>query len=174
VVPDELYERAQLLCRTEAAERLHTTAAAAATDQSIAVLPFASLSEEKANASFATGIQDELLAHLSEDCRPESDRADVDTEIRRAAHGAVDPRNDRRTLLGGDIRPQAKPTSLSSKRKWRIASPHRSRQNSPGVSAEQRLMAIAGFDRFQQLRDRLPLITARRVVALELEGHPAK
>jgi TolB-like protein len=37
----------------------------AATEKSIAVLPFESLSEEKANAYFAEGIQDEILARLS-------------------------------------------------------------------------------------------------------------
>ena len=40
-------------------------AAPAVSDKSIAVLPFASLSEEKANAYFAVGVQDELLARLS-------------------------------------------------------------------------------------------------------------
>jgi len=38
---------------------------AAAPDRSIAVLPFASLSEDKANAYFADGIQDEILTRLS-------------------------------------------------------------------------------------------------------------
>jgi TolB-like protein/Flp pilus assembly protein TadD len=39
--------------------------AAPASDKSIAVLPFASLSEEKANAFFADGIQDEILTRLA-------------------------------------------------------------------------------------------------------------
>src|SRR5205823_9433259 len=34
-------------------------------EKSIAVLPFESLSEDKANAYFADGIQDEILARLS-------------------------------------------------------------------------------------------------------------
>ena len=37
----------------------------AASDKSIAVLPFANLSDEKANAYFADGIQDEILTKLS-------------------------------------------------------------------------------------------------------------
>ncbi len=40
-------------------------AAAASSAKSIAVLPFASLSEDKANAYFADGIQDEILTRLS-------------------------------------------------------------------------------------------------------------
>ncbi|MGI8820355.1 MAG: tetratricopeptide repeat protein [Chthoniobacterales bacterium] len=39
--------------------------AASRPDKSIAVLPFASLSEDKANAYFADGIQDEILTRLS-------------------------------------------------------------------------------------------------------------
>jgi TolB-like protein/class 3 adenylate cyclase/Tfp pilus assembly protein PilF len=42
-----------------------TTAASAFPEKSIAVLPFENLSEEKANAYFADGIQDEILARLS-------------------------------------------------------------------------------------------------------------
>src|SRR5437764_3864403 len=38
---------------------------AAAVEKSIAVLPFESLSEEKANAFFADGVQDEILTHLA-------------------------------------------------------------------------------------------------------------
>ena len=41
------------------------TPAAAVTDQSIAVLPFENLSEDKANAFFAQGIQDEILTRLA-------------------------------------------------------------------------------------------------------------
>jgi TolB-like protein/cytochrome c-type biogenesis protein CcmH/NrfG len=40
-------------------------AAAAISDKSVAVLPFANLSEEKANAFFAEGIQDEILTRLA-------------------------------------------------------------------------------------------------------------
>jgi hypothetical protein len=40
--------------------------------------------------------------------------------------------------------------------------------------AEQSLMAIAGLDRLQQLRDRLALIPPRLVVGLELKRHRAK
>ena len=39
--------------------------AAAASAKSIAVLPFENLSEEKANAYFAEGIQDEILTKLA-------------------------------------------------------------------------------------------------------------
>ncbi|MBL6751351.1 MAG: hypothetical protein ISP90_12560 [Nevskia sp.] len=39
--------------------------AAAATDKSIAVLPFESLSDDKSNAYFAVGIQDEILTRLA-------------------------------------------------------------------------------------------------------------
>ena len=42
-----------------------TAASASSTNKSIAVLPFASLSEDKANAYFADGIQDEILTRLS-------------------------------------------------------------------------------------------------------------
>jgi class 3 adenylate cyclase len=41
------------------------TSAAAIPQKSIAVLPFANLSEEKANAYFAEGIQDEILTRLA-------------------------------------------------------------------------------------------------------------
>src|SRR6267378_2802003 len=39
--------------------------ASAIVDKSIAVLPFENLSEEKANAFFADGVQDEILTHLA-------------------------------------------------------------------------------------------------------------
>src|SRR5262249_50272521 len=42
-----------------------SVAALAVPDKSIAVLPFANLSEDKANAYFAEGIQDEILTRLS-------------------------------------------------------------------------------------------------------------
>ena len=42
-----------------------TASRAAIPDKSIAVLPFASLSEDKANAYFANGIQDEILTRLA-------------------------------------------------------------------------------------------------------------
>jgi magnesium-transporting ATPase (P-type) len=40
--------------------------------KSIAVLPFENRSEEKANAFFADGVQDEILTNLGQDCRPKS------------------------------------------------------------------------------------------------------
>src|SRR5256714_3120938 len=48
-------------------ERRHSkrTAPAETSDKSIAVLPFENLSEDKANAYFAEGIQDEILTSLS-------------------------------------------------------------------------------------------------------------
>ena len=39
--------------------------------------------------------------------------------------------------------------------------------------AEQRLMAIAGLDRLEQLGDRLPLVAARFVIRFELKRHRA-
>ena len=45
---------------------------ATAVEKSIAVLPFENLSEEKANAFFADGVQDEILTDLARDCRLES------------------------------------------------------------------------------------------------------
>ncbi len=45
--------------------RIQNAALNAAPDKSIAVLPFENLSEEKANAYFAEGIQDEILTRLS-------------------------------------------------------------------------------------------------------------
>jgi TolB-like protein/Tfp pilus assembly protein PilF len=47
------------------APAIATTAASAIPEKSIAVLPFENLSEEKANAYFADGIQDEILTRLS-------------------------------------------------------------------------------------------------------------
>jgi TolB-like protein/Tfp pilus assembly protein PilF len=48
-----------------AAIMLSRARTAAAPEKSIAVLPFENLSEEKANAFFADGVQDEILTHLS-------------------------------------------------------------------------------------------------------------
>jgi TolB-like protein/Flp pilus assembly protein TadD len=48
------------------ASRGVASAPSASAEKSIAVLPFESLSEEKANAYFADGIQDEILARLSQ------------------------------------------------------------------------------------------------------------
>jgi len=45
--------------------KVASPALASLSDKSIAVLPFASLSEDKANAYFADGIQDEILTRLS-------------------------------------------------------------------------------------------------------------
>ncbi len=43
----------------------HSTAGPAATDKSVAVLPFANLSHDPDNAYFATGIQDEIITRLA-------------------------------------------------------------------------------------------------------------
>src|SRR4029434_4411341 len=43
---------------------LTSGAAPAVSEKSIAVLPFENLSEEKANAFFTEGVQDEILTHL--------------------------------------------------------------------------------------------------------------
>jgi TolB-like protein/Tfp pilus assembly protein PilF len=51
--------------RATAPASVPASASLAIPDKSIAVLPFASLSEDKANAYFAEGIQDELLTRLS-------------------------------------------------------------------------------------------------------------
>ena len=45
---------------------------ATAAEKSIAVLPFENLSEEKANAFFAEGVQDEILTHLAKIADSES------------------------------------------------------------------------------------------------------
>ena len=47
---------------------------ATAVEKSIAVLPFENLSEEKANAFFTEGVQDEILTNLAQDRRLESDQ----------------------------------------------------------------------------------------------------
>jgi len=53
------------LARAPTAEAAATTALAAIPEKSIAVLPFENRSEDKANAYFADGIQDEILVRLS-------------------------------------------------------------------------------------------------------------
>jgi len=53
------------LARAPTAEATATTALAAIPEKSIAVLPFENRSEDKANAYFADGIQDEILVRLS-------------------------------------------------------------------------------------------------------------
>ncbi len=45
--------------------RARTVPSSGAPEKSIAVLPFENLSEEKANAFFADGVQDEILTHLA-------------------------------------------------------------------------------------------------------------
>ena len=45
--------------------RYHVRSTLAASEKSIAVLPLENLSEEKENAFFADGIQDELLSNLA-------------------------------------------------------------------------------------------------------------
>ncbi|PYL07616.1 MAG: hypothetical protein DME33_09895 [Verrucomicrobia bacterium] len=53
------------LARAPASEAAATTGLAAIPEKSIAVLPFENRSEEKANAYFAEGIQDEILTRLA-------------------------------------------------------------------------------------------------------------
>lgn len=53
------------LLRPKPAAMRPVAATSAVTEKSIAVLPFANLSEDKANAYFAEGIQDEILTRLS-------------------------------------------------------------------------------------------------------------
>ena len=53
--------------------------------KSIAVLPFENLSDDKSNAYFAEGIQDEILTRLAEDRRPEGDLAHFDCRNTRAS-----------------------------------------------------------------------------------------
>ena len=43
------------------------------------------LSDEKQNAYFAEGIQDEILTRLSEDRRPEGDLTNLDSEVQKRA-----------------------------------------------------------------------------------------
>jgi TolB-like protein/class 3 adenylate cyclase/Tfp pilus assembly protein PilF len=54
-----------LLLRRSASVGNRATTASAVTEKSIAVLPFENLSEDKSNAYFADGIQDEILTRLS-------------------------------------------------------------------------------------------------------------
>src|SRR6266404_1368462 len=54
-----------LLLRRSASVGNRATTASAVTEKSIAVLPFENLSEDKANAYFADGIQDEILTRLA-------------------------------------------------------------------------------------------------------------
>src|SRR5437773_1835760 len=56
---------AVLLSRRSAPVDNRATAALAIPEKSIAVMPFQNLSEDKANAYFADGIQDEILTRLS-------------------------------------------------------------------------------------------------------------
>jgi TolB-like protein/class 3 adenylate cyclase/Tfp pilus assembly protein PilF len=56
---------AVLLSRRSASVGNRATAASAIPEKSIAVMPFENLSEDKANAYFADGIQDEILTRLS-------------------------------------------------------------------------------------------------------------
>ena len=58
------FDKFVLTARREMAQE-NPAAVAPAGQKSIAVLPFDSLSEDKANAYFATGIQDEILARLA-------------------------------------------------------------------------------------------------------------
>ena len=55
-------------------------------DKSIAVLPFENLSDEKENAYFADGIQDDVLTNLVEDRRPQGDFAHLSDAIPRPAN----------------------------------------------------------------------------------------
>ena len=53
--------------------------------ESIAVLPFENLSEDKANAYFADGIQDEILTRLSKIADPEGDLAHLHAALQKRA-----------------------------------------------------------------------------------------
>ena len=59
-------------------------------EKSIAVLPFENLSEEKANAYFTEGVQDEILTNLAQIADLESDQPHLRDELqeRRAAQSA--------------------------------------------------------------------------------------
>ena len=54
-------------------------------DKSIAVLPFENLSDEKENAYFADGVQDDVLTNLVEDKRSQGDFAHLGDAIQRPA-----------------------------------------------------------------------------------------
>src|SRR5437667_9774503 len=60
-----LLARAAIVAGIVMFSRYHVRSVLAAPEKSIAVLPFENLSEEKANAYFADGIQDEILTRLS-------------------------------------------------------------------------------------------------------------
>ena len=60
--------------------------AATAPAKSIAVLPFESLSEDKSNAYFAEGVQDEILTRLAK-VAPQSDFAHIDATFQERAVG---------------------------------------------------------------------------------------
>ena len=65
-------------------------------DKSIAVLPFENLSEEKENAFFAGGVQDEILDRSRQDRRPESDQPHERDEIQNGS--GTKPARDRKDL----------------------------------------------------------------------------
>jgi TolB-like protein len=54
-------------------------------EKSITVLPFENRSEDKANAYFADGIQDEILTRLIQDCRSEGHLAHLDAALQKRA-----------------------------------------------------------------------------------------
>ena len=56
-----------------------TSELAAIPEKSIAVLPFQNLSDQKENAYFADGVQDEILTALTEDRRSKSNQPHVDS-----------------------------------------------------------------------------------------------
>ena len=80
---------------------------AAVPEKSIAVLPFENLSEEKPNAFFTDGVQDEILTDLAKVRRSESDQPHFRHAVQdgRAAQPARDRPAARRRAFGGRQRP---------------------------------------------------------------------
>ena len=122
---------------TASVARTEAATASIVPQKSIAVLPFENLSDDKSNAYFAEGIQDEILTRLVEDCRPEGDLPHLDSAVQkragqparnrsaarrrqchrrqraenrqcRARECAADPRGHRRACLGRELQPQAR------------------------------------------------------------------
>jgi len=108
----------------------NSSAAAAGSDLSIAVLPFENLSDDKANAYFAEGIQDEILTKLA--------KIGALKVISRTstAHYASSPDNLPEIAISGP-RPTTASWTISSawKAKWRAPSPSSSRPNSAAPSS---------------------------------------
>ena len=92
--------------------RIQNAALNPAPDKSIAVLPFENLSEEKANAFFTDGVQDEILTYLAKIADLESDQPHERDAVqkRRAAQSARDRPATRRGDMSSKEVCSARPT----------------------------------------------------------------